>query len=207
MKIFKNLPYLVFIVLIGVTVVYADVLIPTNASLENIRPQILLPKTGQINCWSAAGILIRCAGTGQDGEYQIGLPINGDRFIDNKNGTLFDRATNLIWQKCSKGQGVLNCSGTATTTNWAGALNYCNTLNLVGSGWRLPNRNELISIVNLSGAYPAIDNKMFPNTPSVYFWSSTSHQEIFTSAWLVDFGSGLVNFYVKSFQNYVRCVR
>ncbi len=47
------------------------------------------------------------------------------RFTDNGDGTVTDHGTGLVWQKCSKGQNALDCSGTATTENWSTALQYC----------------------------------------------------------------------------------
>jgi len=207
MKILKNLPYLIFVILIGATVVYADALTPLDTLSKNIKSLVYLPKTGQTNCWNAIGIPILCPGTGQDGEYQNGLPMTGERFMDNENGTIFDRVTNLTWQKCSRGQDALNCSGNAITSNWANSLSYCNTLSSSGGKWRLPNRNELASIVDLSGVEPTINNKIFPNTPEVYYWTSTTFQQVYTSAWVIDFGNGRVSFNVKSLPNYTRCVR
>lgn len=197
MQFFKNLSCLIFVIIFSVIIISTEVSAST----------VILPKTGQTNCWNASGISIACIGTGQDGEYQKGLPLSGERFVDNGNGTIYDRVTNLTWQKCSRGQDVLKCSGVLTTSNWSGALSYCNTLNLAGSKWRLPNRNELASIIDLSGVEPTLNNKMFPNTPEVYYWTSTTFQQVYTSAWVVNFGNGVVNFNVKTLPNYVRCVK
>lgn len=197
MQFFKNLSFLVFVFLFSMFIFSNCVQAST----------VYLPKTRQTNCWNASGVSIACVGTGQDGEYQNGLPLSGERFADNGNGTIYDRVTNLTWQKCSRGQDTLKCSGSATTSNWAGALTYCNTLSLGGTRWRLPNRNELASLVDLSGAEPTLNNKMFPNNPEVYYWTSTTFQQVYTSAWVVNFGNGVVNFHVKTLPNYTRCVR
>lgn len=207
MKILKITICLMFVILFSANVVSADILTPLDTLEKNFRSLIYLPKTGQINCWNVFGVPIFCGGTGQDGEYQNGLPMTGERFTDNEDGTVYDKATNLTWQKCSRGQESLRCSGSATTSNWSGSLSYCNTLNLSGGKWRLPNRNELASIIDLSGVEPTINNKLFPNTPSVYYWTSTTFQQVYTSAWVVNFGNGVVNFQVKTLPNYTRCVR
>lgn len=51
--------------------------------------------------------------------------------------TIRDTLTRLEWQ-----------DGGASSHSWYDAINYCETLNLEGKGWRLPNINELKSIIN-----------------------------------------------------------
>lgn len=57
-----------------------------------------------------------------------------DRFIDNKNGTITDIKTGLMW--ISKDNGV--------PINWPDAKEYCENLNVAGfSDWRMPTLAEL----------------------------------------------------------------
>ncbi len=105
-------------------------------------------------------------------------------FIDNGDGTVTDNATNLMWQQAT-------APGTYT---WEGALTYCEGLSLAGyDDWRLPDRNQLQSIVDHSTYSPAIDTTYFPDTVSSYFWSSTTYDIFPVWAWYVDFNSGYVN--------------
>ncbi|RHX78472.1 DUF1566 domain-containing protein [Leptospira yasudae] len=96
-------------------------------------------------------------------------------FTDNANGTITS-GSGLVWQKCSQGQGVTNCSiGAPITSNWASALSYCNGLTLDGRVWRLPNVKELISLVDRGrSANPIINTSFFPNTQGAFYWTSTS---------------------------------
>ncbi|WP_279638483.1 DUF1566 domain-containing protein [Leptospira yasudae] len=96
-------------------------------------------------------------------------------FTDNSNGTITS-GSGLVWQKCSQGQDVMNCSiGVPTTSNWASALSYCNALTLNGRVWRLPNVKELISLVDHGrSANPIINTSIFPNTQGAFYWTSTS---------------------------------
>ncbi|NWF76199.1 MAG: DUF1566 domain-containing protein [Nitrospirae bacterium] len=135
-----------------------------------------LPDTGQTKCYDTAGNEISCAGTGQDGEYNI----NPMSYTDNGNGTVTDNNTGLIWQKCSVGQNNdSTCSGSALTYNWYQASgtyhetynpfsqDVCGSLNLGGhSDWRLPTKKELVTIVDYSIPYPGptINTTYFPNT-------------------------------------------
>ena len=180
-----------------------------------------LPDTGQTKCYRAVSPYdeIPCAGTGQDGEYTI----NPMSFTDNGNGTVNDNNTGLMWQKCSIGQNNDSaCSGTAQYYNWYEASgtyhasynpssqDVCGSLNLGGhSDWRLPEKKELMSIVNYSIPYPGptINTTYFPNTISSYYWSSTTFVNFPDYAWFVSFYNGYVYYYDKYINYYVRCVR
>lgn len=102
-------------------------------------------------------------------------------FIDNKNGTLSDKSTNLIWTKTDSKKAM----------SWQDALEYAQNLEYAGySDWRLPNAKELQYIVDYSKSpdtsfSPAIDNK-FELTPITneagdkdyaFYWTSTTHSD------------------------------
>lgn len=84
--------------------------------------------------------------------------------------------------------------------NSADPASYCNTqayvtrVNAVGlcghHDWRLPDRFELRSIVDLSLYDPAIDTDWFPNAASNWFWSASPGAHYYNSAWYVDFYGG-----------------
>ncbi len=190
-------------------------------SLSNHAYAFQLPDTGQTKCYRAISPYdeIPCAGTGQDGEYDI----NPMSFTDHGNGTVTDNNTGLMWQKCSIGQNnVAACSGTAQYYNWYGASgtyhasynpssqDVCGTLNLGGhSGWRLPAKKELMSIVDYSVPFPGptIKTIYFPNTISSEYWSSTTDAGDPGVAWSVGFSYGYVYGNGKDVNSYVRCVR
>lgn len=119
-----------------------------------------------------------------------------NRFTDNKNGTVSDAATGLMWQKTDSMQGM----------NWEDALSYAESQTLAGHyNWRLPNAKELQSIVDYSrspqtSGTAAID-KIFGITATKdpagkkqypYFWTGTSHldgRKPYSSAVYFAFGS------------------
>ena len=71
-------------------------------------------------------------------------------FRDNGDGTVTDTKTKLIWQKCSIGQNNdATCSGKATrlSWDWGRAKNSCKKLKLAGKKWRLPEKEELKSLI------------------------------------------------------------
>ncbi|MDX1959641.1 MAG: DUF1566 domain-containing protein [Leptospiraceae bacterium] len=134
---------------------------------------------------------------------------NSFQLTDNGEGTVKDRATGLVWQKCSSGYtNTTNCTGgSATTITWSGALSYCNSLGLAGRTWRLPSVKELNSLVDKSlSTSPTINTTIFPNTSPNFYWSSTTISSSTMIAWVVFFLNGNVNNSNKTDNNYVRCV-
>ncbi|MBO7126506.1 DUF1566 domain-containing protein [bacterium] len=118
--------------------------------------------------------------------------INGDVVVT-------DTTTGLIWQK------------TYESKNWVQALSYCENLTYAGySDWRLPNKNEIASLVNYEKYNPASD---FPDMLSNTFWSSSTVLVRDRSAEVVIFTSGYVSTNTSSknkcdsCSGYTRCVR
>ncbi|MHB8708524.1 MAG: Lcl C-terminal domain-containing protein [Desulfuromonadales bacterium] len=163
--------------------------------------QALVPQSGmeQVPCYDAAGVEIPCAGTGQDGEQQMGIPWPAPRFTDNGNGTITDNLTGLIWLKNA------NCFGGKI---WTGALSSANTLasgtcgltdGSVAGDWRLPNKKELESLINRRQANPAVWLNLSgftgvatgSNIYSDSYWSSTTYHNDINYKWYVLMGSGL----------------
>lgn len=111
---------------------------------------IQLPCTGQTTCYDSFGAEINCAGSGQDGEIQQGVPWPNPRFTDNVDGTITDNLTGLMWAKDAGTPTVETCVGGGKT--WEEGLIYIECLNshnyLGHSDWRLPNINEMESLVN-----------------------------------------------------------
>ena len=119
----------------------------------NFDRRVELPRTGQTKCYSAAGDVISCAGTGQDGDVRAGVPWPDPRFVDNKDGTMTDYLTGLMWTKdgCTPGPDVCQYNGPGAKT-WPQGLQYVACLNtrkyLGYTDWRMPNILELESLYN-----------------------------------------------------------
>lgn len=74
--------------------------------------------------------------------------------------------------------------------------------------WRLPNREELNSIVNYAKIGPAIDQNFFPNATVFEHWTSSPVSFDKTRAWLISFLSiSISRFYDKSYDSHIRLVR
>ena len=126
------------------------------------------------------------------------LVLAGTPFADHGNQTMTDLATGLMWDQRE-----------TTTMTWTAALSYCESLNHGGqTDWRLPNRNELESLVDDSiFSAPTINTTYFPGAVWFRYWSSTTDLKRTYAVFIVDFGYGDVNFNSKTNNNYVRCVR
>ena len=134
-----------------------------------------------------------------------------ENFIDNDNGTVTDIRTGLIWMRCSLGQtwDGATCTGTALQYTWQQALQVAAGYTFAGSStWRVPDRNQLQSIVENSCIEPAINLEIFPQTPdeSIY-WTSSLYAPNGSMAWHENFRFGRSWNEYKSTSSYVRLVR
>ena len=128
----------------------------------------------------------------------IGLSLLQAEFLrDTTKEVVQDTSTNLMWQD----------DATPATMNWSDAIDYCEASTLASfTDWRLPNDNELKSIVDTSVVSPAMSS-VFQNRVSSNYWSSTTYAGDTTRAGLVYFYVGYDNIRNKTGTYYVRCVR
>ncbi len=172
--------------------------------------------TGQTTCWDPTDTIVpiaptACAGTGQDGELLKGAARS---YTDNLDGTITDNTTGLEWEKLTN-PGDSSIHDWTNTYTWAGAFGKIATLNTATCfaghcDWRLPNFNELQTLVNYGLVNPAIDpafNSGGSFTVSSGYWSSTTYQATPSSAWNVFFYGGYVFAVDKGGSGYVRAVR
>ena len=130
---------------------------------------------------------VRAVRSGQCGSF--------DNFVDNGDGTVTNTDTGLMWELKTDDGGNRDEDSVYT---WGKALSYCENLTLAGyDDWRLPNVNELHSIVDYSTYGPSINTTFFHNTVSSSYWSSTTTGNPY-DAWFVDFLHGYVYGYDKS---------
>lgn len=164
---------------------------------------IKLPETGQTTCYDSSGKVVSCANTGQDGDIKAGVSWPSPRFTVGagaKADCITDNLTGLMWVK----------SPDSTTRTWADALTYANNLTLCGySDWRLPNINELESLINKGETTPDdwLSNQGFNNVQSSGYWSSTTIAYWTGNAWYIIMDSGYVDSSPKANYYYVLPVR
>ena len=133
------------------------------------------------------------------------------RYRGHGDGTVTDTKTGLMWMQCSLGQSYQangSCSGSDGTYNWKSALENAFQYTFAGySDWRLPNLNELRSLVAYDRYSPSINSDVFPNTISSYYWSSSPTSDSSGYAWGFSFSGGDDIYALRADSYYVRLVR
>jgi len=118
-------------------------------------------------------------------------------FINNNDGTIFDKNTGLMWQQES-----------IHDKTWGEALQYCEGLNFAQyTDWRLPNKEELRSIVDYNEYNPSINTSQFPDTISGFYWSSSTRVYEKFKGWGIMFDYGFDYHFKKTGRYNVRAVR
>lgn len=131
-----------------------------------VAGECLLPRTGQDWCRDALGSEIVCPGTGQDGAVRSGLAWPRPRFAaaGGKGEGVLDRLTGLVWAS--------RADAAPGPASWQEALDVAGGYR--GGGWRLPDVNELESLVDAGRFGPALPaGHPFEAVGDVY-WSATT---------------------------------
>lgn len=164
-------------------------------------PQLcLIPRTGQNLCYDPTGATpntVVCGTTGQDGELQAGIPWPSPRFTNNNDGTITDNLTGLMWTQ--------DADPTTGKVDWDSALAYATSLNsgtaFGYADWRLPNKNELASLLNqgTSGTQAAwLISQGFVNVQTYRYWTSTTEPSATSNAVTISFDNGKGSYFSKS---------
>jgi len=118
----------------------------------------------------------------------------------------------------------LHCTMAVRVVSAPEAIAVSATVPLLATGacpiemrWRLPNRNEALSLINIAYYNPALSNAAgtkgwvkgnpFTGVQSAKYWSSSTNMGRAGLAWGVDFGNGNVGRHGKSSEMYLWCVR
>lgn len=108
---------------------------------------------------------------GDDGDLEMGVSWPSPRFTDNGNGTVTDELTGLMW---------LQDANAFDYMSWGNALSSVEDFNngsenIGFSDWRLPNRKELYSLLDLSQENPALPvGHPIVNVQNNPYWTSTT---------------------------------
>ncbi len=192
-------------------------------AFEAFTGTVDLPRTGQTSCRDANGNTCICGAPGcegHDGAIQAGAAWPGTRFSvtycgasgpcadqgsdcdgDDFTDIVTDNLTGLIWVK----------SPTSLMWKWADALGYADSLSLCGyDDWRLPNVNEIESLINAEETDPSswLKNQGFTNVWPNFYWSSTTYAgDTPSSVWYVNMSDGRVKYFNKTNNWYAWPVR
>ncbi|HXE96922.1 MAG TPA: DUF1566 domain-containing protein [Dongiaceae bacterium] len=157
----------------------------SSANFTALRPGdkvASLPRTGQTASYAS----------GDDYSARKGVAWPGTRFTDNLDGTVTDHLTGLVWLKNA------GCFG---PSDWSTALAAANQLAGGSCGltdgstagqWRMPNANELESLVDVSQFNPAVSaGHPFTNINlAKAYWSSTTYMALTANAMAIRFSDG-----------------
>ncbi len=130
----------------------------SNQLVSSTSPMMIISryiyKTGQMVSYDA----------NDDGANQSGIETDFQR--DDQNEIVIDNIRGLIWQD--------NDDVNSNEMKWDEAVEYCSNLSLAGrSDWRLPNSDEIMSIVDYSQLNYSIDSA-FVNRVKFDYWLSNS---------------------------------
>lgn len=185
----------------------------------------VLPSTGQTTHYDDEGRAIAMPGPseetfGQDADLQPvpplfvksrsrghALPVKAT-WDDDWRMTM-DTNTGLCWERKSPLPGDINFA--KDRYSWQAAHDYVARLNAANHGgysdWRLPNREELRSMVNYRGMLPAVDAMYFPETASDFYWCKDVYAADTKLAWGVYAAYGCCIAYPREASYLVRAVR
>ena len=172
----------------------------------NMAAEVCLPRTGQETCYDKKGAVIPCTGTGQDADIKAGIRWPKSRFKDNKDGTITDRFTGLMWTK--------NADLSNGAVTWNEAFQHIETINKDAGtygykDWRLPNLNEIKSLINSGQKNNAswLEYEGFQNVRRLFYWSSTTYAKDTNLAWIVYMEGGIIGGQNKYGSCYILSVR
>jgi formylglycine-generating enzyme required for sulfatase activity len=159
--------------MISITLKRTVLLIIIGFSFPHLNAQKLLPfrlsDSGQTGRYTST--------PGEDADYLINPP----SLTDNRDGTITDNNSFLMWQKIDGGEMTFDS-----------ASQYCRSLRLGGySDWRLPTSIELFSINNYNNLNPALDSSYFTKTNAQYWWTSEKRADDSAVVWVVNAGGGI----------------
>ena len=131
--------------------------------------------------------------------------IKFDRY-EVKQSTAYDKQRRLTWQRCSVGQtwDGKSCLGPVDSVTWDDAWDAAYH---AGAGWRVPTKQELLTLISLGCHDPALNDQAFPgmDPDSLLYWSGSQDSN---GVWIVNFASGGLRQYRGQIQQYaVRLVR
>ena len=115
-------------------------------------------------------------------------------------------------------------NGIFKSETWSDAIAYCSDLNLSeessgglssdnfndnsnSGGWRLPNYNELYSLIDVTSETSMVTLPSLSDTNMIYWTSTTYVGDSGTKAWVIDFSTGKDEMVDKNTTMSIRCVR
>jgi len=133
----------------------------------------------------------------------------GARLQLSKDGReVIDSVNHLAWRRCAEGMNPAGggCGGSAIAVDYnAAEARAQSQAKATRTAWRLPTKDELLTIADEKRFKMAIDTALFPNTPPEHFW--TSHKTANDYVYAVNFYNGFHYERYRTSAHHVRLVR
>jgi hypothetical protein len=156
------------------------------------------------------------------------------RYRDNRNGTVKDMCTGLIWLKNANCFGMLKWKEAKEKVANLASEQYCETTEVTDElnipqydltdeskpgMWRLPTIEEWEAMVDTEYSWPGpslsnatgtgqwTEGNVFSKVQTNLYWSSTTYTKLSSAAWCMYLGNGKENYYFKGGTYYVWPVR
>lgn len=112
-----------------------------------------------------------------------------------RNNTVIDAENGLLWYRCTIGMRFdpvkETCVGSPQALSQAQIPAVIRQANdQLGGKWRLPNKNEIRSLVCKACDSPKIDQKLFPNFLSDRYWTGQRNWMSRKNYWSINFYTG-----------------
>ncbi|MCH9813858.1 MAG: DUF1566 domain-containing protein [Epsilonproteobacteria bacterium] len=121
-----------------------------------------------------------------------------DQFEKKESGSVVDHQFLIEWEPLTK-------EDKKKRLNYIKAISYCESKQTLGGNWRLPELDEMYSIINYDYSDPATDKDIFGMMVFKYYWVEDELDE--DEAYVVGMRVGSVATSNKSNKSFVRCVR
>ncbi len=181
----------------------------THAVNKEYMDNLAMQATGETNLFSFA-VPSKCAGGQISGytpvsnedlnismQFGVNWSTNTRFIVDSTGSNVYDSLTGLMWTKNANDAGE---------KNWTNAIAYCEALDYGGfDDWRMPNRNELASLIDYSQINPAIPlghpftsvNELMTDGGNQNYWTGSTYAKDTEKAWFVSFINGRLYYFGK----------
>ncbi len=158
---------------------------------QTLHAAVQLPQTGQYTSFYP----------GDDGALRAGLVRPTPRFTEDGSGTVHDRLTGRIWTARADVLSAREADWDADGTPGDGAVSFEHALEYIArlnseaylghTDWRLPNRRELLSLIDYGRFDPALPLvHPFEGVNPAPYWTGTTYADGADRAWTVDLADG-----------------
>ena len=159
---------------------------PVRTAQENHGTSRVL-QTGQKTCFDAGGSFMNCHKSGQDGDFQAGVPYPEKRFRP-EIGCVHDTGTGLTWVK--------NADINKKPLDWKSAKDLVSRMNKDKAygydDWRVPGIRELESLTDMDGHSPALPVDHPFTDVQDFYWSADISRYDTGYAWVLYMVDGAV---------------